>query len=401
MKKAEHRLEVADIFNRYGETYRQCHTLPFSHFKVMRNIQDCRTSVLGGHLDQCSNCAYERPLYNSCCDRHCPKCQTMAKEKWIDKKKEDLLPVPYFHSVFTLPHELNPLILSNKRVILNILFQAVSETLKKFGQEAKLPGQMGFLAILHTWSQNVLDHFHLHCIVPGGVLTKKGDFVVKDSFLFAVQALSLVFRSKFLDQLEKAYSKGELIFPGQTDMYRNPSIFNALVQSLLQKKWVVYSKKPFAGPEQVLEYLGRYTHKVAITNNRIISMDDGMITFSFRDRQDQGKKKTMTLPATEFIRRFLLHVLPARFMKIRAYGFLANRAKKETLSLCRKALKVEAKDKEATKRSCSEIMKELTGKDIALCPKCQVGTMQSVKIIPKDKERLQFGGKRNGSLNSS
>ena len=403
MEVTKPRFEVADIFNLYGEQYKKEHNLPYSHLKVMQNIHDCRTSALGGHLERCDNCAYERPVYNSCCNRHCPKCQTMAKEKWVEARKKDLLPVPYFHGVFTLPHQLNPLILCNKAVILKILFQATAGTLLQFGKdpEGPLSGEIGFLAILHTWSQNILAHFHLHCVIPGGALSKDGSFIqVKNGYIFPVKALSVVFRSKFVDLLEKAYDKGKLIFPGNTAIYSNPFIFKGLILSLLQINWVVYAKKPFAGPEQVLDYLGRYTHKVAITNNRILSINDGEVTFSYKDRQNHNESRQMPVPASEFIRRFLLHVLPDGFMRIRAYGFLANRSKRSKLPLCRKALNVEAVIG-AISRSTKEIILEITGEDITLCPKCKKGRMLHVMELPKISDPNPQDRAKRSNLDSS
>ncbi len=360
--------ELADIFRQYGESYR--HALPLSHQKVMRAIEVCRTAELGGHLERCNACGFERPAYNSCRNRHCPKCQSMAKAKWLFKQKSELLPVGYFHLVFTLPHELNPLILANKRVLLNILFKAVSETLLAFGR-THLQGQMGFLTVLHTWDQTLKDHFHLHCLIPAGALSfdQSRWISARKNFLFPVKALSLVFRGKFLDFLKRASNQGKVEFQGKA-------------KALRKKKWVVYAKKPFGSPEKVLDYLGRYTHRVALSNDRILSVHDGQVTFSYRDRRDGDRLKTMTLEAEEFIRRFLLHVLPEGFMRIRHFGYLANRSKKHALARCRELLGLNPTLPELSKKSPHEMMLDLTGIDLTRCPTCKQGTMLIVAELP-------------------
>ena len=304
-------VELADIFRAHGESYRRAHPLPVSHLKIMQAVERCRTAALGGHLEQCDSCGYERPAYNSCRNRHCPKCQSLAKAKWLDKQKSELLPVGYFHLVFTLPHELNALILTNRKILLSHLFKTVSETLVDFGR-TRLGGQIGLITVLHTWEQTLLDHFHLHCLVPAGALSfdQKHWRPARQNFLFPVKALSLVFRGKFLDLLKKAFARNKLLFVGQTASLADSVAFNLLIDALQKKPWTVYAKKPFGSPIYVLDYLGRYIHRVALSNDRIVSAYNGAVTFSYRDRKNHDRKKTMTLNAHEFIRRFLLHVIP-------------------------------------------------------------------------------------------
>jgi hypothetical protein len=382
-----HSYEVADIFRQYGEPYRSDHPLPTAHLKVMHDIEVCRTAYLGGHLEQCDCCGFQRCSYNSCRNRHCPKCQALTKARWLEARKVELLPVTYFHSVFTLPHELNPLTLCNKKVIFNLLFKAVSETLTQFGAnpENGLGGKLGFTCILHTWDQTLLDHFHLHCLIPGGALSFDNErwISARDEFLFPVKALSKVFRGKFIDFLKQVFTKGKLIFPGATQHLKSRREFSRLLDQLREKDWVVYSKKPFAGPEQVLDYLGRYTHRVAISNNRIIDVDNGRVAFTYKDRKDNDSRKVMTLQPDEFIRRFLLHVLPEGFMRIRHFGFLSNRSKKHNLTLCRQLLGLPPELPEVANQSARELMLELTGIDPTKCPQCTRGTMVVIWAFPE------------------
>ncbi len=382
------RWEVADIFREFGGSYRSKNPLPLTHLKVMHAIEVCRTSYLGGHIEKCASCGHERHAYNSCRNRHCPKCQALKKAKWVEDRKAELLRVPYFHDVFTLPHEVNPIALCNKEVIYSMLFKTVSETLLAFGRN-NLGGAMGFIAILHTWEQRLLDHIHLHCVIPGGVLSldKTKWIPTAENYLFNVEALSMVFRGKFIAYLQKAYAKGELEFLGDTAKYATAEGFSDLIRRLRSKEWVVYSKKPFAGPEQVLEYLGRYTHRIAISNNRIVDVKDGKVTFTYRDRKNDNALRLKTLEAEEFIRRFLLHVLPAGFMKIRHFGFLSNRRKKENVKLCRALLGDNAPEPKRQKKTAPELMLELTGVDITRCPCCGKGTMKIVSEIPYPSRR--------------
>jgi len=387
MKRTDNKPEVADIFRIYGNDYLKNHSLPYAHKKVMHHIKVCRTAELGGHIEQCDNCDFQRNAYNSCRDRHCPKCQCLAKEQWLNDRKAELLPCGYFHLVFTVPHELNAIILCNKTVTLAILFAAVNETLQAFAKDPqwRLEGQLGFIAVLHTWNQLLMDHFHLHCLIPAGALSfdKNRWIPARESFLFKVESLAKEFRKRYLQKLEQAFADGKLIFPGNTQNYGSHGALKKLIQSLFQTTWIVYAKRPFAGPQQVLEYLGRYTHRVAISNNRIVFIKNGKVTFTYRDRKRNDEVKNMTLDADEFIRRFLLHVLPKRFMKIRYFGFLANTNKKRSIPLLRKLIDPKAQLPEKITETVQEMMLRLTGEDITCCPQCQKGRMVKVRKLPK------------------
>jgi Putative transposase/Transposase zinc-binding domain len=363
--------ELADIFRSHGQSYQRTHRLSASQQKVMRAVSVCRTQELGGHLKQCDTCGFEHPTYNSCRNRHCPKCQSLAKAKWLEKQTSELLPVGYFHLVFALPHEFNRLILAHKKIGLSLLFKAVSETLLEFGQ-TRLKGTLGIIAVLHTWDQTLKDHFHLHCLVPAGALSSNHSRWIgaRPNFLFPVTALSQVFQGKFLALLQQACDKGKI-----------PPANNEIKASR-QKSWVVYAKKPFGSPQTVLDYLGRYTHRVALSNERILSVQNGQVTLSYRDRKDGNRKTTIPLDAHEFIRRFLLHVLPDGFMRIRHFGFLANRAKKHALAQCRKLLKLDAALPEIPKKSAHDLLLELTGIDLNRCPSCHQGTLIVVAELP-------------------
>jgi hypothetical protein len=379
--------EVADIFREHGDAYRLNHPLPATHLKVMHDIEVCRTAYLGGHIEKCDTCGAERNAYNSCRNRHCPKCQALTKARWLESRKSELLPTTYFHNVFTLPHEINPIALCNKRVIFDILFKSVSQTLLQFGKnpENGLGGKLGFIAILHTWDQTLMDHFHLHCVIPGGALSFDGSQWIpgRENFLFRVEPLSQVFQGKFMHYFERAFEKGELIFPGNTGPLGTQKGFKDLKNQLWAKNWVVYSKEPFGGPEQVLDYLGRYTHRVAISNHRIIAFENGKVTFQYRDRKNNDMINVMTLEADEFIRRFLLHVLPDGFMRIRHFGFLANRCKKQDLSRSRQLLGLSPDLPKPSKKTTQELMLQLTGIDVTRCPFCKKGTMKVVAKIPE------------------
>jgi len=378
--------EVADIFRLYGKGYQKKNLLSYKELKTMHHITACRTAKLGGHIEQCSQCNFERISYNSCRDRHCPKCQSMVKEKWLNDRKADLLPCHYFHMVFTLPHKLNPIILKNKKVMLSILFVSVSQTLQTFAKDPrwKLKGQAGFIGVLHTWSQKLIDHFHLHCLVAGGALSsdKKQWVASNKKYMFRIQSLAKEFKKRYLLLFKKAYLNNELYFPGSTAKYESKKEFGFLVQSLFKTKWITYAKRPFAGPEQVLEYLGRYTHRVAISNNRIKSIDNNQVSFEYKDRTDNDTIKTMTVSANEFIRRFLLHVLPYNFMKIRYFGFLSHRNKRQAIRLIREYIDPDAAIPEKLKETVFEMMLRLTGQDITCCPKCKKGKMVIIKELP-------------------
>ena len=352
----------------------------------MSAIEACRTSLLGGHKDECDTCGHLKISYNSCRNRHCPKCQFLRKEKWIEARAEDLLPIQYFHVVFTIPAELNPLVLSNQKVMYNLLFRSVSETLVALSNDPKhLGARIGFMGILHTWGQNLMGHPHIHCVVTGGGLSPYEDHWVscRKGFFIPVKVLSALFRGKFLDYLKRSYESEELIFPGIIGHLREPHVFEGFRRQFYHKKWVVYCKPPFNGIEGVLQYLSRYTHRIAISNHRILKLEDGKVSFLWRDYSDGDKEKIMTLDADEFIRRFLLHVLPDRFVKIRHYGLLANRRRKDNIALCRELLgscKTETKGKD-TPLTWQKHLLKISGVDITKCPVCKKGTMVRVEVL--------------------
>jgi len=377
-------VEVADILREHIVDYQQTYSLFSEHYKIVYDLLNCRTQYLGGHIERCDHCGNERIMYNSCRNRHCPKCQNMPRERWLETRKAELLPVNYFHNVFTLPHELNPLILSNKAVMLDVLFKSVSETLLVFGRNPKngLGGKLGFIAILHTWDQLLNAHFHLHCLIPGGAVSEDWTRWVacKNDYLFNKEALSLVFRGKFIDQMTKVYKKGKLKFSGRCATYKTAQGFKQLIDSLYSNKWVVHAKEPIQYSEYVLEYLGRYTHRVAISNHRLLSLVDGQVTFTYKNRKTEQIQQT-TIEAVEFLRRFLLHALPNGFVKIRHYGFLANRNKRKNLAKIRQLHSLPESGKLA-KKSVEEMMLALTGVDITLCPCCGKGKMKVIGEIP-------------------
>ena len=356
-------MEVADIFRQCGTPYRHIHKLPLNQLRTMHAIEICRTAELGGHVDQCE-CGHIRISYNSCRNRHCPKCQFLRKEKWIQARQRDLLPITYFHVVFTIPDTLNPLALRNQEVLYDILFKAVKETLLELGRRM---GKIGFIAILHTWGQNLMDHPHIHCIVTGGGLYDKKWVSSKKKFFLPEKVMSRLLRGKFLSYLTGAYDT--LAFVGTISHLKDKNAFRNLLSRLYEKEWVVYCKPPFKGPESVIEYLGRYTHRVAISNRRIISMEHEKVSFLWKDYADGNKKKIMTLTAFEFIRRFLLHVLPDRFVKIRHYGLLGNRSRTKDLEVCRTALGMLA-PAEKPSQTWQEMLYAVTGIDIMECPLC-------------------------------
>jgi hypothetical protein len=380
--------ELADIFVRYGDQYLNTHPVSFEQLKVMSLIRVCRTAALGGHVEKCDHCGFERPAYNSCRNRHCPKCQTMAKEQWLNNRRAELLPVGYFHVVFTLPHDLNPIILCNKTKLLGLLFESVNWVLAAFAKDPqwRLEGQIGFIAVLHTWTQTLMDHFHLHCLIPAGALSfdettwKKA----KKKFLFGIASLAKAFKCRYIRGLKQLYQKNELSVPGHLQRFASLSAFSSLINDLAGKKWIAYAKRPFAGPEQVLNYLGRYTHRVAISNNRILSIEGGQVLFSYRDRADNNRQKTKNLSATEFIRRFLLHVLPDGFVKIRYFGFLSHRNKKRRIPLIRNLIDPNAKHPKKIKETAAQTMLRVTGIDISCCPECRQGRMRKWAAIIKE-----------------
>ncbi len=379
--------EIADIIRLYGDDYTQDHRVPFKHLKVMAHIQYCRTAMMGAHRDRCNRCGFEQNAYNSCGDRHCPKCRTLVKERWLESRKSELLPTGYFHLVFTLPHELNPVIHCNPQALLGKLFSSVNETLQAFAADPqwRLVGQLGFIGVLHTWTQTLMDHFHLHCLIPAGVLAfDKSQWISsREKYLFGVKSLAKLFRKTYIGHLERLYENDDLGFYGKTAATGTTEGFARLIATLRSKEWIVYAKRPFAGPEQVLDYLGRYTHKVAISNHRIVSMENEQITFTYKDRSDKNLTKKMTLSADEFIRRFLLHVLPARFVKIRYFGFLFHRDKRKNIVLIRVLIDAQVVYIEPVDESVGQIMLRITGIDIHCCPHCGKGQMIIILKIPK------------------
>ncbi len=378
-------LEVAHVFHRYGHDYRKAHPLPANRLRAMRAIEACRTANLGGHVDECGHCGTKVISYNSCRNRHCPKCQFLKKEQWIEAREKDLLPIPYFHVVFTVPDGLNPLILRNQEVCYNLLFKAVSETLTELSADPKrLGAEIGFIAVLHTWGQNLMDHPHIHAIVTGGGLSPGGRTwkSSRANFFIHVKALSNLFRGKFLAYLKTLRAQDKLIYPGAISHLAQAAAFNALIAALYQKDWVVYCKPPFKKPQDVIDYLGRYTHRIAISNHRIVKVEDGAVSFRWRDYADGNRTKVMTLDASEFIRRFLLHVLPDRFVKIRHYGLFGNRCRAKKIDRCKELLVCsERKDAKEKTETWQEALLRLTGFDVARCPACGERTMRTVEII--------------------
>lgn len=338
------RLEVADIFRAEAATFLPTHGVSLStqQKRVFSDIQACRTAVLGGHVRECHGCHHREIAYNSCRNRHCPKCQALARAQWLVQREAELLPIAYFHIVFTLPAEIAALALQNKRLLYGMLFQAASETLQEVAANPRHLGaaQIGILAVLHTWGQNLLHHPHLHCVVSGGGLSQDESrwIASRDYFFLPVKVLSRVFRNKFRRLLDKAFTRGELSFFGKLAALAQPTAFRQYLDAATQREWVVFAKRPFRNPACVLKYLARYTHRVAIANQRLIEYRAGQVTFHYKDYARQGAQRTMTLAAAEFIRRFLLHVLPDGFMRIRHYGYLANRHRQEKLALCRRLL---------------------------------------------------------------
>lgn len=389
-------LEVADIFRAFGDAYRRAHPLPLHHLKTMHAIEVCRTAALGGHLEQCTACGHQRPVYNSCRNRHCPKCQALAKAKWLADRQAELLPVGYFHNVFTLPHELNPLLAANQATLYTLLFRGVAQTLQAFAADPEqgLGGQLGFTAVLHTWDQRLLYHVHLHCVIPGGALAWDGSrwLAARRNYLFSVYALSRAFRDTYLRLVHEAWASGQLHFPGRLAPLAPASAFEQFLGPLAEKDWVVYSQPPFAGPEKVLDYLSRYTHRVAISNYRLRRLDGDQVTFDYRDRRDGNRLKQLTLPAQEFIRRFLLHLVPRGFCRIRHFGFLGNGVKEERLQHCRVLLGQTPREQPEAPNDPVGLLLHLTGVDVSQCPRCGVGTMLVVERLPEPP--CASGGRR-------
>jgi hypothetical protein len=386
-------LEIADVFRLYGAAYLDTydHRTSNEQRHVLKNIVSCRTSALGGHVKKCDKCGHQEVYFNSCRDRHCPKCQAAARAEWLEARAQDLLPgVEYFHIVFTIPDKLNSLTIQNKRLIYTILFRAASETLLTIGHDPKhLGAQIGFLAVLHTWSQNLGLHPHVHCVVPGGGISLNGKQWIssRKDFFLPVRVLSSLFRKKFLYYLEQAFGKGEFSFRGNMQSLADEHNWKQFVGTLKKSKWVVYAKPPFGCADRVLKYLARYTHRVAITNQRLIDLDNGKVKFHWKDYANENMQRTMSLDAVEFIRRFLLHTLPSGFTRIRHYGFLSNRNRNEKLAHCRELIthsnEIKSNNVESSEATVSETQEY---EDINRCPACKEGRMRSVETIKPDLE---------------
>ncbi len=392
---ARPRFEVADVVRAHGDEYRRVWSPSAAQLKVLRHLETCRTSALGGHVDTCVDCARPRPSYNSCRDRHCPKCQATRRVEWLANRLERVLPVPHYHVVFTLPSELAPLALGNKRLVYGLLFAVASQTLKQIAGDPKhLGAQLGFTAVLHTWGQKLQAHPHLHCVVTGGGLSKDAERWIRArrAFLLPVPVLSTLFRGKFMARLQRAWKSGALKLGGSTAELEDRHTWATLRDQLYCKKWVVYAKRPFGGSKQVFAYLGRYTHRVAITNHRIEDFSDGQVRFNYTDYADEGKKKTLCLPALKFLRRFLRHTLPKGFVRIRHYGLYAGSNVYKKLTTARALLE----PKDTTRQSDGatqpllssavpwwERFRQRTGIDVMLCPHCG-GRLVRCQTLPAD-----------------
>ncbi len=374
---------LGDVIRRFGASLTASYgeTMTSAQKAVLSLLGRCRTAALGGHLYRCDHCGAEHPAYNSCRSRHCPSCLGHKSAEWLKARSEDLLPVPYFHVVFTVPAEIASLAWSNKKTVYEILFRAAAQTLLQIARDPRhLGAQIGFLAILHTWTQTLLHHPHLHCVVPGGGLSPDGTHWIgcRQSFFLPIKVLSRVFRGKFLELLDAAAKRGTLRFPDSAASLADPHAWKAFVGQMRGKEWVVYAKAPFGSPTQVLKYLARYTHRVAISNRRIVSITDDEVTFRYRDRAHGNEIRSMKLRGVEFLRRFLLHALPKGFVRIRHFGLLANRVRKVNLGRCRSLLGVlttTEPDREADPAHCDE-------STAPLCPSCRVGRLRSVAVLP-------------------
>ena len=385
----EHRPEVTDVFRTHGDDYERMYGTSTSaeQRRVLRDLSICRTAALGGHKKRCDRCGHEQVVYNSCRNRHCPKCQAAARKQWLVARQQDLLDVPYFHVVFTVPEPLGPLALHNKRVLYGLIFRAASDTLATLARDPKhLGAEIGFLAVLHTWGENLHHHPHLHCVVPGGGLSRDpiGWVACANNFFLPVRVLSRLFRGKFLSFLQDAFDRGQLRFSGKLQALAQTASWKSFMKRLRSIDWVVYAKPPFGGAPQVLKYLARYTHRVAISNQRLVSIEDGKVSFLWKDYAHGNQQRTMTLDAVEFIRRFLLHVLPKGFVRIRYYGFLAHPQRKDKLALIRNL-----SDHEATGNTPSTVhdnqphsASSSQDNPYERCPRCQVGTMILLERIP-------------------
>jgi rubredoxin len=382
-------LEVADLIRAAGDAFieRNRHWLRWKHIKVLLAIRRCRTAALGGHLDECTRCGHRAPIsYNSCRDRHCPKCQTAARDRWIAARRQELLPTRYLHVVFTLPHRLAALVLQNKKVLYGLLFRTSAETLLEVARDPRhLGAEIGFFSVLHTWSQQLKIHPHVHCVVPAGGLSLDHTRWVRsrDNYFLPKEVLREIFRGKFVDALEQAFQNGQLRFQGDLKLLAQPKIFAAWLRPLFRQEWVVYLKRPFGGPEYVLHYLGRYTHRVAISNHRLVALTDGQVTFRWRDSAHHNEQKLLPLSLNEFLCRFLLHILPKGFVRIRNFGFLANRKRATLLPLCFQLLgsaqPPQAEQHASSTEDCPDLWR---------CPKCG-GPMKVIERLTAAEIQLR------------
>jgi len=376
--------ELASIFRQHGPAYRRTHALPLHQHRLMRAIEDCRTAALGGAVEWCDQCGHTRIVYRSCRNRHCPKCQGLARERWIRQRTAELLPVEYFHVVFTVPEPIARIAFYNKEAIYSILFRTVAATLLAIARDPKhLGATIGFFAVLHSWGQNLLLHPHLHCVVPGGGLAPDGTWkACRPGFFLPVRVLSRLFRRLFLEALAQAHADGQLRFYGELEPLRDSAVFAQYLEPLHKAEWVVYAKPPFGGPPQVIEYLGRYTHRVALSNQRLVALEGGQVTFRWKDYRHSQTQKVMTLSAQEFIRRFLLHALPPGFQRIRYYGLLAHCRRAANLQRCRQQLAAPMADLLPCPRDYRDFYAALTGRNLRLCPECGMGIMARIELLP-------------------
>ena len=378
------RVELADIVRAYAPAYERTHALARAQRRALRAIALCRTAALGGHRAVCTTCGAERVTYNSCRNRHCPKCQRVATERWLAARRREVLPIPYFHVVFTLPHELNPLAQSHPWLIYRLLFQSAASTLRRFGRDPRhLGGDVGVTAVLHTWGQTLSQHVHVHCVVTGGGLAPDGTrwIPARPGFLFPVRALAKVFRGRYLAGLQRAFDRGAVHLSGSLAALAEPAAFAAWLADLRRQAWVVYCKPPFAGPDHVLAYLGRYTHRVALSNERLVALDKDRVRFRWRDDAAGDRLTIMELDAGEFLRRFLLHIVPDGFVRIRHFGLLANRRRATALAQCR-ALLAQPPPPPIQPESARDLMLRVTGIDIERCPICHLGALRQLAVLP-------------------
>jgi len=398
-------LEVADVFRGEAAAFLRDYgaRLSSGQKRVFSDISVCRTAVMGGHVGACDACGHRAISYNSCRNRHCPKCQALARAKWLEQRAAELLPISYFHVVFTLPAEIAALALQNKRLLYGMLFEAASRTLMEVAANPRHLGakEIGLLAVLHTWGQNLLHHPHLHCVVSGGGLSADGTqwIASRPYYFLPVRVLSRVFRNRFRALLHKAFQRGELTFCGELQPLADPQAFERFLKAATWREWVVYSKRPFGNATCVLKYLAQYTHRVAISNSRLVGYRDGNVTFRYKDYAQESRQRCMTLPAAEFIRRFLMHVLPDGFMRIRHYGYLANRHRQQKLATCRRLLDVLEPAAKATEEpEIKPTSRDCEAETVILCPACRTGRLRTVETFERRSRSCRELSQRLPSL---